>query len=468
MSPAPVLDDEHQQTTLERRLDAAILAAGATPPHGLRSPSFGGSADRAPDLLARRSTFDHPNDHRPRASDLVPLRLDPPARPSDVVVVGADEVTQADRQADRFGPRAPSPDRFSQHTPKVLQFLRDDMRSNDDSVSRIPRLEPVRDSTLIVAVGVHTNVYRLRSSEEEETPARPLPAFAASVDEEADTAQRNRKDKVATHKSAEGFGIALRSFSSDDFVDDDDDTHEGPPLAQTDGSGERLGRAVAAVALPALSDEGFGIDEPADLGSMDDLDELARQLGMHGAAIPRSARVDRVDSVDSEEDLDEVSGDDIELVAVASPTDPFAAVVMGRAATPELDDDDDYNDDLEVTAPRAIPGAPLPASLFRNDVDDDDDETPARGSLRPAIVAPQAVRFIVSAAPARPRHEALSAEEKARNCLRAHDLYLVAMDDLGDGDPEGALVHLELAIAYDDETALYRDLLEQLKKKNKQ
>jgi hypothetical protein len=91
--------------------------------------------------------------------------------------------------------------------------------------------------------------------------------------------------------------------------------------------------------------------------------------------------------------------------------------------------------------------------------------TPARGTPRPALFAPGAVRFVVEEAPARPRHDALSADEVARNRLRARELYLVAIDDLGDGDANGAVMHLQLAIAYDDQTPLYQDLLEQIAKK---
>ncbi len=430
ISPPPALDDEHQQTTLERRLDAAILAAGATPPRGIRS---------APELLsARRGAFDRfgPHDrlghleradrsatrldadHRSRSGDLVPLRLDPP------------------QPGEHSSPRL-SVDVSTKPAPRVLQLTKDAQRSADAVDAR-----PTERSRSFAA-RVHTNVFRFRG---DDPPPRPLPALAALEEE---IAPRPRADKVATLNTAARLGIAVRSFSSEDLGDD-----ESPP-AVVEVTTPTKTRAAAAVALRGLSDEGVGelgtVDDVVAFGSAADLDELAHQLGIRGSAVPRSDR--------GEEQLDEISADDIELVA--APADR-ASVLRGRR--PDDDDDDAFDDELEITAPRAVIAAALPASLFRDVAGASafDDETPARA--RPALQAPRAVRFIVSAAPARPRHESLSAEDQARNRLRAHDLYLVAMDDLGGRDPEGAIVHLELAVAYDEETTLYADLLDQLKK----
>ncbi len=352
---------------------------------------------------------------------------------------------------DRSADRNPDPTRPQ---PRVLQFLPDPF--SGDSVSRMPRLEPVQDSQkLPVSVGVHTNVYSLRSAEDEDTPARPLPAVSLELLQDLETRKLRGRDKVMTRESLTGLGVDVRSFSSDDFEFDVDDlTHEGGFEDPDSAERERHGRSPAAVALPALSDEMELDPVDADFSSFDDLDELAAQLGLHGVSVPRSTPPHDVSGqmasspIPSLDDLDEVESDDVELVAVASPSksDPFGAVVMGRLAQmPSLD-------------------TGLAAAL-EDDLgfDDDNDVTPARGTPRPAITAPQAVRFVVAEAPARPRHESLSAEEKARNRVRARDLYLVAMDDLGDGDKQGAIVHLELAIAYDDETSLYLDLLGQLK-----
>lgn len=454
VAPAPILDDEHKATTLERRLDAAILAAGATPPRGLRAPT--------------RSRPGQPQ-------EMVPLRLENPFTPNaSKPPTPTQDVTTTTKMS--TPPHRTAPE--VRPTPRLLQFLPEQLQfehgrpeltgTTDDSIARMPVLEPVSGSTkLPIAVGVQTNVYRLRSVESEDTPARPLPALEFLVE----TRKLQARDKVVTKDTLDGSGIAVSSFSSDDFVDEDDAddaTTEGFGDPDTD---EREGRAPAAIALPALSDE-EGLDVVDDnFGDLDDLDELAAQLGLTGVAVPRSERAPApvLDAADDDEELGEVSEDDVELVAVASNTDPFGAVVMGRiaalnAANDEADDADDEEefDDVEVTGPRRNISL-LPSSLF--DGLNEDDDTPARGSLRPAIIAPNAVRFVVAEAPARPRHEALSTEERARNKLRARDLYLVAMDDLGDGDPAGAVVHLELALAYDDETSLYGDLLSQLKKK---
>ena len=111
----------------------------------------------------------------------------------------------------------------------------------------------------------------------------------------------------------------------------------------------------------------------------------------------------------------------------------------------------------------------LPSSLLQGlddtGFDDEDTVTPAHGTMRPSLQAPSAVRFVVAEAPARPRKAALRADEIARNRARAHDLYLVALDDIACRDPQSAVVHLELALAYDDETPLYHDLLSQLQRK---
>ncbi len=521
VAPPPVLDDEHKSKTLEQRLDAAVLA-GATPPRGQRPPRLP-EHEMVP--LRLRSPFEiqtgqvqsqRPAPQRPSHQS--------PAAHSQSQFKSTTTKTASVREisgARRAPPTVASVD-VTRPAPRVLQFLPDQPGASPsihggsgdfaeqrgvggDSLNGMPRLEPVHDSQrLPVAVGVHTNVYRLRSDEDEATPARPLPAVSLELMGELETRKLRGRDKVMTRESLNGLGVDVRAFSSDDFAALDDLTHEGSFVdPDTDDRGARAGegRSAAAVALPALSDEMELDPVDVDFSTFDDLDELAAQLGLHSVLVPRSTSPQAAPAA-LIDDLDEVEADDVELVAVAAPTasDPFGAVVMGRLAhmptlAARLDADEDglldddglldedglLDDDTEVTSPRAIPLSLLPSSLFDGactpsstetaDLDhpgddglDDDDITPARGTLRPAIVAPQAVRFVVADAPARPRHDALSAEEKLRNRTRARELYLVAMDDLGARDPQGAIVHLELAIAYDDETSLYLDLLEQLKK----
>jgi hypothetical protein len=422
-SPALVLDDEHKRTTLEQRLDAVVLAAGATPPHGMR-----------PLKLASPS--------------LVPLRLD---RPVARVVPALDE---------RTGP-----------APRMLQFLLDEGRAGvvvDDSVSAIPRLEPVQDSSkLPVAVGVHTNVYRLGSVVDEETPSRPLPVLGVGEDE-VETRKLRRVEKVLTLKTLDQLDVRLSAFSSSDT---DSDIVEIVNDIRSDL--ERAPHSAAALALPALSEEGLdAITDFADeLGG--DLDELARQLGLEGM-VPRTTPPTRADdSLDGEVFAD---ADDVEIVAVTTPTNPMRAMVVSRPVVPvdALDalegDDGDDGDDGFAFVPTPPSGAQrLPSSLLQGlddaGFDDDDVATPAHGTMRPSLEAPSAVRFIVAEAPARPRKAALSSDELERNRARAHDLYLVALDDIACRDAQSAIVHLELALAYDDETPLYHDLLAQLQRK---
>jgi hypothetical protein len=419
-SPALALDDEHKRTTLEQRLDAAVLAAGATPPHGMRPPKLAASPS------------------------LVPLRLD---RPVARAVVSLDE---------RSGP-----------APRMLQFLLDEGRAGgvvDDSVSAIPRLEPVQDSSkLPVAVGIHTNVYRLGSVIEEETPSRPLPVLGVAEDE-VETRKLRRVEKVLTLKTLDQLDVRLSAFSSSDT---DSDIVEIVNDVRSDL--ERAPHSAAALALPALSEEGLdAITDFADeLGG--DLDELARQLGLEGL-VPRTTPPTRADdSLDGEVFAD---ADDVELVAVTTPTNPMRAMVVSRPVVPvdavdalEGDDDDGF-----AFVPTPPSGAQrLPSSLLQGlddaGFDDDDVATPAHGTMRPSLEAPSAVRFIVAEAPARPRRDALSSDELERSRARAHDLYLVALDDIACRDTQSAIVHLELALAYDDETPLYHDLLAQLQRK---
>jgi hypothetical protein len=447
-SPAPVLDDEHKRPTLEQRLDAAILAA-ATPSHTQKSPKA-----------------------------LVPLRLDAPsaqARPDGV-------------------DRAPAP--------RMLQFLLEDVRHSDDTSSRL-RVQPVAE-TGKTRVGVHTNVYRLDSAlSDDSCPSRPLPL----VSEEPATWVGKPVSKVM---SRVGDAVAVHAFS---FIDEDpvdDDTAEGPYV-------DRAPHAPAAVGLHALSDEGEGdFGDDAEVSSAH-LDELAAQLGLVHLAVPRVTRNssddDGVDLAalarslhdeaensdrsgeaftsltdepaigDGLDDLDDDGLDDDDLNVSSALNDARAALkvtdpmrVLRRPNMPSIvvssdlqdaadaDEDDDLFDPLADDEPSNT--VRLPASLMSS-FDDDTEVTPPHGTQRPSLQAPDAVRFVVAEAPARPRKAALTAEDLERNKARAHDLYLVALDDIACRDHDSAVVHLQLALAYDDETSLYGDLLAQIEKSHK-
>lgn len=441
-SPALALDDEHKRPTLEQRLDAAVLAAGATPPRGMKA-------------------------QKPKA--LVPLRLDAPT------AVRAEPV-------DRATP-----------APRMLQFLLDDATrvGIDDSVSRIPRLAPVADTgKLPTAFGVHTNIYRLDVVVGEElTASRPLPL----VDDEHVTVVGRPVSKVMTVLTASADNVSISAFS---FAADDDD------IDRTDEGGHisRAPHAAAAVALRALSDEGAGDFDGADVVDITNahLDELARQLGLSGLAVPRSTPPRGLDedsfadvgidlaalrsALDEPAENSDRSGeafaalqsellaefgdqdvdDDVPPLKATDPMRVRRAVVALRDVSLDVDDDDgDLIDEFADDEPSNT--LRLPASLLSSGFDDDTEVTPPHGTVRPSLEAPDAVRFVVAQAPT--VMAPLTAEEIARNHARAHDLYLVALDDIACKDAESAIVHLQLALAYDEDTSLYGDLLAQLEKK---
>lgn len=466
---------DDSRDSLDQRLDAVVLAAGTTP------------------MRARRSV------RVAASSSLVPLRLDkpPPSSPRTV-----DE---------RSGP-----------APRMLQFIAEEGRVGglgEESVSGNPRLEPVQESGKVaVAVGVRTNVYRLSGRLDDSSQSRPLPVLgddddddAGTIADDADTRAFRRVEKVLTLKSINALDVRVQAFSSSDT---DSDIIEIIEEAHADL--ERAPRAAAALALPVLSEEGVEtiVDFADELGG--DIDELARQLGLEGT-VPRTTPPTPADDFSSDVFA---NIDDAEYVAVTIPTNPMRAVVVSRSllslealnqigsiattvddtvafgaindredakdvdvlgvvASDEADDhvvsDDDVIDEValcdDADASSLTPSSarPLPLSLLREPdptgFDDEHQVTPAHGTIRPSLQAPSAVRFFVAEAPARPRRAALSSAELERSRARAHELYLVALDDIACRDVRSAVVHLELALAYDDESPLYHDLLGQLQRK---
>ena len=286
---------------------------------------------------------------------MVPLRLEAPLAPSSSRLGD-----------DRVGPQ-----------PTMLRFLLDDTTGAagvDDSVSAMPRLEPVLDSgVMAVAVGVNTNVYRLGSLLDEVTPSRPLPVQGLDDVAELETRLRKRADKVMSLKKLDGLGVSLRSFSINDTALDDI-TVEG----DSESDSGRSSHAAAALALPALSDEGsFDSVDDIDLAAAG-LDELARQLGLEGL-VPRAASPMRADdSLDGFGDLDVDDGeyhevdaddvDDVELVAVTTPANPMRAIVIARPVVPNddvdaLEGDDDH--DAELAADFEDAGISLASAAMR-------------------------------------------------------------------------------------------------------
>ena len=446
-SPALALDDEHKRPTLEQLLDGAVLAAGAMPPRGVKTKA------------------------------LVPLRLDAPTAP-----------VRATEAVDRATP-----------APRMLQFLLDDATrvSGEDSVSRIPRRAPVEDTGKLPSrFGLRTNVYRLDTSVTDPDPdlaSRPLPL----ADDEHVTVVGRPVNKVMTVLTAGADNVSISSFSFDAADDDDiDRTDEGGHIS-------RAPRAAAAVALHALSDEGTGDFDGADGFDISNaqLDELARQLGLTGMAVPRSTLPRSIDDDDDsladhgvdfaavQSALDEPAensdrsgeafaalqsellaefgeqNDDMNDVPPLKATDPMRAArrpaVAPRDVSVDHDDDGDLVDQFADDEPSNT--LRLPASLLSSGFDDDAEVTPPHGTVRLSLEAPDAVRFVVELAPA--RVVPLTAAETARNLARAHDLYLVALDEIACKDVDSAVMHLQLALAYDEDTSLYSDLLSQLEKK---
>jgi hypothetical protein len=403
----------------------------------------------------------------------------------------------------------------------MLQFIADEGRVgglDEESVSAIPRLEPVQESGKVaVAVDVHTNVYRLSARFDDKSQSRPLPVLDDAADDDVadddnDTTRSVRRvEKVLTLKSIDALDVRLSAFSSSDT---DSDIIE--IIEESHADLERAPRAAAALALPVLSEEGVEtiVDFADELGG--DIEELARQLGLEGT-VPRTTPPMAADDLDSDVFA---NIDDAEYVAVTIPTNPMRAVVVSRSllsldalddigtvptavdGAAELDANDDVDDAHEVDAAVIVASEdvddhmvcdddvidevsladhvdaasmtpssarPLPMSLLRETdatgFDDEHQVTPPHGTIRPSLEAPSAVRFFIAEAPARPRKSALTSAERERSRTRAHELYLVALDDIACRDVRSAVVHLELALAYDDESPLYHDLLGQLQRK---
>jgi hypothetical protein len=291
------------------------------------------------------------------------------------------------------------------------------------------------------------------------TAPRPRPLPPAGVVDGSDVVD----DKLLAGDAAALLDVRVCAFSSRDTEDRQTLTVDNDDFDTDDLIEERQNRAPAAVAIAVLSDEGPGEPDPFDAyaaqaaaGSADDLEVLASALGLDGGVVvPRLSGVRAADGAGS----------------AILPRAEAPRAAAGGPAVQTIDDDEvevEIDLDLDLAGFEAL-AVTHPGLNDRQDDAagflDDDEVTPPRGTLRPALLAPDAIRFVVAEAPARPRHEALTAEEAARNRRRARELYLVALDDVGDGDMRGAIAHLQLAVAYDDQTDVYRELLDQLMRK---
>lgn len=208
-----------------------------------------------------------------------------------------------------------------------------------------------------------------------------------------------------------------------------------PPLPP---SAKKVAKAPAAPAA-----------ELGELEAIDDLEAMARALGLDGVgdvSIPSLEGAPVFQMADEEISLPDLTA---------------AAELFGERD--DLDDLDDFDDldDLDDGAPtRAASDVRRALALEALDHSIETAFPEKRASLegpatRPALSARKAVTPVIVKIPSRPK-VSLEARERARR------LYLEAIEKLGTGDRTAAVLHLRLAIDYDDGIPLYRDLLSQL------
>ncbi|HEY1098201.1 MAG TPA: hypothetical protein VGF99_04705, partial [Myxococcota bacterium] len=286
-------------------------------------------------------------------------------------------------------------------------------------------------------------------------------------------------DELARQLGLEVLPPSMISVRADDDGVDLDALRSAldEPAENSDTSGEAFS-AMADELLAEFGDTAAAIGDGIVSGDDDDLDD---DLGLADVAdvadfIPHDALkatdpmrvLRRVPStVIVAADIEEADADRLTDLAAAA----VAAVAAAKAAASDANEFDEVSDDdFDVAAEDEKSNtAPLPMSLFSS-VDEAPVHTPAYGVARSSLEAPSGVRFIGETAAtmtkpvSTPPKPVLSADEIARNQQRAHDLYLVALDDIACKDADSAIVHLQLALAYDEDTSLYGDLLAQLEK----
>jgi hypothetical protein len=282
---------------------------------------------------------------------------------------------------------APAPV-LSAPPPRVMQVLGDDVT--------IPGLSPASsNSSSSGKLLSQSELYRLQL-EFEDTPARPLPALASL-------------QPMPLLPSSLGEALERAKLTSG----------EGPALVEDHAMlAEPMG--LAGVESTDLNRLG----QLDDLEGIEDLDALARALGLKSVA-----------------DVSIPSGDGAPVVADDEPADvPPPPKPVDRA---------------EISHIRR---AAIIAALGEGDDSFLNGSGPA--PTRPALQAKAAAVPVIVRIPSRPKVSA-EAREQARK------LYLAAVDELSKGDKVGAIGHLKLALHYDDGVQLYRDLLAQLERNTK-
>lgn len=199
--------------------------------------------------------------------------------------------------------------------------------------------------------------------------------------------------------------------------------------------------------------------ELRELEIIDDLDDVAHALGLDGVgdvSIPSLEGMPLLSRPDDELDLPDLSGE----AEALEDEDLFASPGAARGAA------DEVRRALAEEARRSAEGAEGMddfAGDLAEEIREHTVETvfPERrssrdsGATRPALSAGKAVTPVIVKIPSRPK-VSVEARERARR------LYLEAVEKLGKGDRTAAVLHLKLAIDYDDGIPLYRDLLSQL------
>lgn len=215
-----------------------------------------------------------------------------------------------------------------------------------------------------------------------------------------------------------------------------------PPLP---AAAKKAGKAAASAEL-------------RELEIIDDLDEVAHALGLDGVgdvSIPSLEGLPILSRPDDELDLQDLSGEAEAIEDEDEDEDLFvgrAAHEVRRALAEEarrsaeaMELADDHAGDLAEEIREHTVETIFPERRGSRD----------SGVTRPALSAGKAVTPVIVKIPSRPK-VSVEARERARR------LYLDAVEKLGKGDRTAAVLHLKLAIDYDDGIPLYRDLLSQL------
>lgn len=172
-----------------------------------------------------------------------------------------------------------------------------------------------------------------------------------------------------------------------------------------------------------------------DLENIDDLQAMARALGLDGVG--------------------DVSIPSLEGLPIPLALDDEDISLPDLTASAELFDDGDVFASASVASDVRRALAEELLDISQETAFPERRSSQEGGTPRPALLAGKAVTPVIVKIPSRPKVSMESRE-------RARRLYLEAVEKLAKGDRTAAVLHLKLAIDYDDGIPLYRDLLAQL------